>query len=445
MIIPSIDLMGGQTVQLVGGQEKALDAGDPVPIAERFGLVGELALIDLDAAIGTGDNRALVERVCRVARCRVGGGLRSVARATEALDAGAEKIILGTAARPELLAKLPKSRLIAALDAKDGKVVVEGWRKETGDTIAERMRELRDLVSGFLVTFVEREGRLQGTDMARVQELRDAAGDARLTIAGGVTTVEEIAELDKLGVDAQVGMALYTGRMDLAEAFAAPLVSDRADGLFATVVVDEHGRALGQCWSSRESLTEALRTKTGVYHSRKRGLWRKGASSGATQALLRVDLDCDRDALRFTVAQNGPGFCHTGDKTCWGPLGGTPSLAELVRARAADAPPGSYTARLFREPGLLQAKLVEEAGELARAGTPDEVRAEAADVLYFTLVAMAKAGVSLAEVETVLDARARKLTRRPGDAKPAPAAPREHTDASSESPLAPRDRGDRDP
>ncbi|MSP23647.1 MAG: phosphoribosyl-ATP diphosphatase [Myxococcales bacterium] len=417
MIIPSIDLMGGQTVQLVGGRDLALEAGCPLPIAERFGVIGELALIDLDAALGTGDNRALVERVCRVARCRVGGGIRSVARAVEALDAGAEKLILGTAATPELLRQLPKSRLIAALDALDGEVVVEGWRTKTGASVPERMRELRDVVGGFLVTFVEREGRLGGTDLERARELRDAAGDASLTIAGGVTTVAEVAALDKLGIDAQVGMALYQGHMELGDAFAAPLVSDRADGLFATVVVDEHGRALGQCWSSRESLRAAIATRTGIYHSRQRGLWHKGASSGATQRLVRVDLDCDRDALRFTVVQAGPGFCHTGTTSCWGALGGMPALAEVLRGRATDAPAGSYTARLLHEPELLRKKLIEEAGELGLAASHDEVAHEAADVLYFTLVRMAKAGVSLTEVEQILEARARKITRRPGDAK----------------------------
>lgn len=423
MIIPSIDLMGGQTVQLVGGKEHALDAGDPVPIARRFGRVGEIAVIDLDAALGQGNNRELVEATCRIARCRVGGGIRDEATARHFLDAGAAKIILGTAARPELLSKLPRERLIVALDAVDGEVVVEGWRTKTGASIADRMRELRDLTGGFLVTFVEREGRMQGTALERVAELREAAGDAALTIAGGVTTAAEIAELDRMGVDAQVGMALYTGRIGLAEAFAAPLTSDRPDGLFATTVVDEHGRALGLAYSNHESLREAIETGTGVYHSRKRGLWRKGASSGATQELLSVALDCDRDALRFTVRQGDPGFCHVGTTSCWGELGGLPALANLLATRVHDAPSGSYTARLFGDPALLRAKLIEEAGELSDAEGREAVAAEVADVVYFALVAAARAGVTLADVERILDQRALRLTRRPGDAKPAKEAP----------------------
>ncbi|MEM1452539.1 MAG: HisA/HisF-related TIM barrel protein, partial [Planctomycetota bacterium] len=185
MIVPSIDLQGGSTVQLVGGEEKALDAGDPRPLLERFARVGETAVIDLDAAIGTGSNEDLITDLCRIAPIRVGGGIRDVETARRWLDRGAAKIILGTAARPEILSELPRERVIAALDARDGEVVVEGWRTRTGASIVDRMRELRDHVGGFLVTFVEREGRQGGTARHRGRELGDAAGDAPRTIAGG--------------------------------------------------------------------------------------------------------------------------------------------------------------------------------------------------------------------------------------------------------------------
>jgi len=318
VIIPSIDLMDGQTVQLIGGRKKALDAGDPIPLAEKFRLAGEIALIDLNAAIGNGSNADLIKKVIKVAQCRVGGGIRSVEKAMELLEAGASKVILGTAAKAEILKKLPRERVIAALDAESDDIVIEGWRKKTGMRVVEKMQELRELVGGFLVTFVEREGRLGGIDMERVKELAKESGRAKLTIAGGVTTLEEITACDKLGVDAQVGMAIYTGRMELADAMAAPMVSDRPDGLWPTVIVDDKGKALGLAYSSLASLREAVKMKRGIYQSRKRGLWFKGETSGDFQELLRVDLDCDRDTLRFTVLQHGKGFCHNGTWTCWG-------------------------------------------------------------------------------------------------------------------------------
>ena len=419
MIIPSIDLMGGQTVQLVGGKEHALDAGDPRPIAERFAIAGEIAVVDLDAALGKGDNAALIRDVCRVAECRVGGGIRDVETALRWLDAGAVKVVLGTAAVPEVLAKLPRERTIAALDAIDGEVVIHGWRTRTGRRVEERMRELRDHVGGFLVTFVESEGRLQGIDLDRVKRVVEAADDVRVTIAGGVTTAEDVAAIDRLGAEAQVGMALYTGRMALADAIAAPLVSDRADGLWPTLVCDERGVALGLAYSDRASLARAIETRRGVYCSRKRGLWVKGETSGATQDLLRVTADCDRDCLRFTVRQRGAGFCHEDTYTCFGAARGLGALERTLAARKASAPAGSYSARLFSDAGLLASKIVEEARELCEAETRDHTIAEAADVLYFTLARLAKDGISLAEVESELDRRALKVSRRPGDAKPA--------------------------
>jgi phosphoribosyl-ATP pyrophosphohydrolase len=413
-LVTSIDLMGGEAVQLVGGREKALSLGDPRPIAERFARTGEVAVVDLDAAIGSGSNAELVRELVAIAPCRVGGGIRSVEAALDWLDAGATKVVLGTAATPEVLRELPPERVVAALDADRGEVVVEGWRKGTGRSVADRMRELEGLVGGYLVTFVEREGRLGGSDLGAARELAQLCGEARLTVAGGVTTAEEIAALDAAGADAQIGMALYTGRLGLAEGLAAPLRSDRPDGLWPTLVVDEQGVALGLAWSDLESLREALDSGRGVYRSRQRGLWRKGASSGDVQDLLRVDLDCDRDALRFTVRQHGRGFCHVGTRTCFGADAGLGALARRLAERARVAPEGSYTAKLLGDPAWLRAKLVEEAGELADAREPGHVAAEAADLLYFACVALARAGLPLARVEGELERRAGRVRRRPG-------------------------------
>ena len=424
MIIPSIDLMDGQTVQLIGGKEKALDAGDPMPIAKRFGVAGDIAVIDLNAAIGNGSNAALIEPLLRVASCRVGGGIRDVATAIRWLDAGAAKVILGTAAKEEILKELPRERVIAALDAEHGEIVIKGWREKTGLKVQDRMKELAPFVGGFLVTFVEREGRMGGVDLDLVSQLVEAAGDCKLTVAGGVATSNEIGAIDHLGADAQVGMGLYTGRFELAESIVAPMKSDRPDGLWPTVIVDERGVALGLAYSNLESVREAVKQQRGVYHSRSRhGLWVKGDTSGDTQELLKIDLDCDRDALRFTVRQHGNGFCHLGTMTCFGPDRGLGALERTLAARKTNAPAGSYTRRLFEDATLLRGKLAEEAGELAQAvesKTAQDVAWEAADVIYFALVAAAKAGVSLAEIEKELDLRALKVVRRKGDAKPPP-------------------------
>ncbi len=419
MIVPSIDLMKGQAVQLVGGKDFELSAGDPRPLAKQFAVVGEIAVVDLDAAMRQGSNEETIRELLTLAPCRVGGGIRSVDAARTWLDAGASSVVLGTAALPEILRQLPRERVIAALDARNDEVVVDGWRQGTGTTVLERIKELRGLVGGFLVTFVEREGRMGGTRLDAAKEIAAAAGDARVTIAGGVTTAEEVAALDAMGCDAQVGMALYKGHLSLTDAFAAPLVSDRLDGLWPTVVVDQDDVALGLAYSSRESLRVAIETRRGVYQSRGRGLWIKGESSGAMQELLEVAVDCDRDSLRFRVRQRGDGFCHRHTRTCWGAAKGVPELARRLKSRLEEAPSGSYTRRLLDDPALLQSKLLEEARELAMANGCDETIAEAADVFYFALVKLVAMGGSWEQVARELDRRQLKITRRPGDAKSA--------------------------
>jgi len=415
MIVPSIDLMDRQAVQLIGGRERALEAGDPLAVAERFAVAGELAVIDLDAALGRGDNTALVRDLARRYPCRVGGGIRTAEAALGWLDAGAHRVILGTAATPEVLRELPRERVMAALDGVDGEVVVRGWTERTGASVIDRIAELRDLVGGFLVTFVEREGRLGGVDLDAARRVVEAAGGTPVTIAGGVTTAEEVATLDRMGADAQIGMALYTGRLPLADGFAAPLISDRPDGLWPTVVCDEHGVGLGLAYSSAASLRAAIEERRGVYWSRSRGaLWRKGATSGATQELVRVEADCDRDALRFTVRQGRPGFCHRDTWTCWGSDRGLPALERRLADRLARPAGGSYTDRVARDPDLLAAKLAEEAAELAAASTKDDTVWEAADLVYFTAVALARAGVPWSEVLAELDRRGLATRRRDG-------------------------------
>jgi phosphoribosyl-ATP pyrophosphohydrolase len=184
-------------------------------------------------------------------------------------------------------------------------------------------------------------------------------------------------------------------------------------------VCDEAGRALGLVWSTRASLVRAVTERRGIYWSRSRStLWVKGETSGNTQLLVRVDLDCDRDALRFTVRQRGAGFCHLERRSCWPAQFDLDDLERAIAERVARPDFASGTARLLADPGLLAAKLREEAGELAGAVTRDHAVEETADVLYMALVALARAGGSLADVRSALARRHGAVTRRPMAAKP---------------------------
>ncbi|KGQ12052.1 Histidine biosynthesis trifunctional protein [Beauveria bassiana D1-5] len=207
-----------------------------------------------------------------------------------------------------------------------------------------------------------------------------------------------------------------TSKLLLSKVLSSQWKSDRPDGLVPTVVTDETGISLGLAYTSEDSILEALRTQTGVYQSRKRGLWIKGATSGDTQELVRIALDCDNDTLKFVVKQKGR-FCHLQQFGCFGNLGGIAALEQTLVSRKESAPEGSYTARLFSDEKLLRAKIMEEAEELCDAKTQEEVAFEAADLIYFALTKAVSAGVSLADVQANLDAKSLKVKRRPGNAK----------------------------
>jgi phosphoribosylformimino-5-aminoimidazole carboxamide ribotide isomerase len=221
VIIPCIDLMDGKVVQLVQGREKALEGGTPVEMLDRFAAFPQIQVIDLDAAMGQGSNDGLVELIASRAVARVGGGVRSAERARGLIEQGVFRVIVGTAAfdKPllnQIANAIGPERLVIALDSKGGKVVVKGWREATEFTAEEMIPHLEPYCSGFLCTYVDKEGMLQGTDQDWFRRLR-ALTKHELTAAGGITTLQEISELQKLGIHAALGMAIYTGRLNLAE------------------------------------------------------------------------------------------------------------------------------------------------------------------------------------------------------------------------------------
>ena len=220
MLIPSIDLMGGKIVQLVQGSRKALEFDDFQEWVDRFSKYSLVQLIDLDAAMGRGNNRDTVRELARQLPCQVGGGIRSIEAAQEVLSLGARRVILGSslicdgainlAFACEISTELGREKLVFAVDSRGGKVAIHGWQKMTGITPIEMMRALEPFCGGFLYTHIETEGLLQGIPMQVIQELRNATS-RQLIAAGGIRNEDEVAALDAIGVDAVVGMAIYTG------------------------------------------------------------------------------------------------------------------------------------------------------------------------------------------------------------------------------------------
>ena len=224
MLIPSIDLQNGRIVQLVQGETLALEASDPEPWIERFSRFPRVQLIDLDAAMGRGDNAQLAAAICARLPCRIGGGIRSLERARAALGAGAHAVIVSSALFRDgavdlafarsLAEAVGVERVIAAVDSRGGQVVIHGWKTPLPITPVEAVRALEPYCSEFLYTHVDTEGLMGGTNMEAILAVRGAT-DRRVTAAGGITTRGEIDDLDAHGVDAVVGMAIYTGQLKL--------------------------------------------------------------------------------------------------------------------------------------------------------------------------------------------------------------------------------------
>jgi phosphoribosylformimino-5-aminoimidazole carboxamide ribotide isomerase len=224
MLIPAIDLKGGKVVQLIQGEKLAIETTDLDYWIERFSSFRRVNVIDLDAAMGSGSNDGLVREICRRLPCQVGGGVRSPERAIELSSIGARKVIVGsamfkdgqpdTASARRFSEAIGVERVVGAVDSKGGRVVTHGWTSATGTTAADAVRALEPYCGEFLYTHVDKEGLMKGTDIAAIRTVRDAT-HRPLIAAGGVTTQAEIDELDALGIDAVVGMAVYTGTLKI--------------------------------------------------------------------------------------------------------------------------------------------------------------------------------------------------------------------------------------
>lgn len=224
MIVPCIDLMGGKVVQLVQGRDKALEVDGAEAMLKEFAAFPEIQVIDLDAAMGRGSNDTIVEQIAAKAKTRVGGGVRNVDRARQLVEQGADRVIVGTSAftsnganfafLEQLRNSLGVERVLIALDSKEGRVVVKGWQQSTNFTAAEVIAQLEPYCSGFLCTYVDKEGMMQGTDLGWFAGLRRATKH-EITAAGGITTLDDVRALTAMRIDCAIGMAIYTGKLNL--------------------------------------------------------------------------------------------------------------------------------------------------------------------------------------------------------------------------------------
>jgi len=218
MIIPCIDLMGGKVVQLIQGREKFLELPDALAVLAKFADYPQIQVIDLDGALGRGDHSEIIRELCRRKPCRVGGGIRTVEKAVQVVAGGALKVIVGSSAftsdginstfLENLLAAIPREKLMIAVDCLGDRVAIRGWRETLPLSSAQALVQLEPYCSEFLCTYIDAEGKLQGTNLAWFKNLRGAT-QLPVTAAGGITTAEEIKALEEIGMNAALGMAIY--------------------------------------------------------------------------------------------------------------------------------------------------------------------------------------------------------------------------------------------
>ena len=220
MLIPSIDLLDGKAVQLQQGQDtkKIYEREDIFQLLEEFSLYGEVAIIDLNAAMGKGNNKQLIQQLLKKKSCRVGGGIRDLETAKSYLAAGASKIILGTSATKDFVKKLPKAALVFAIDAKGDYLTTHGWKKTQTQKVVDIIPQLALNCGEFLYTQVEKEGMMAGIDVSRVEQVIQAS-PIPVTVAGGITNYQDLQWINSKGANSQIGMAIYSGAMKLDQAF----------------------------------------------------------------------------------------------------------------------------------------------------------------------------------------------------------------------------------
>ncbi|MBP3710425.1 MAG: bifunctional phosphoribosyl-AMP cyclohydrolase/phosphoribosyl-ATP diphosphatase HisIE [Treponema sp.] len=474
MVIASIDLKDGRVVQLKNGKSLVLERNDADALIEEFNRYGEVAVIDVDAALGNSDekgntkNTELLKRLLRKGNVRVGGGIRSVKRAKELVALGAEKVIVGSAAwniraaeqrksaipdsatarsasacvinaadgdavsvsdatasdatahsaksdiinaafLDELVSAIGKQRVIIAVDSIGGNIAVNGWTETVNVPLVQGAQLAEKYCSELLFTCVEKEGCMSGTDMTLVQQLRSAVS-CRVVAAGGVSSVPEIAALEKIGCDVQLGMALYTGAVSLKDAFIGCLNWAKSP-LIPVIAQSVNGDVLMLGYANQEAFAKSFDTNRLTFFSRTRGtLWTKGETSGNYLELVKLRADCDRDTVLATVVPRG-NVCHTGAFTCFSGEAAEPSSAgklyNIIAERFAHPTPGSYTATL--DDTRVREKIMEEAEELCdEAQTKQDVVWETADLFYFLNVLMYKEGVTWKDVYDELDRRHRE-------------------------------------
>lgn len=402
MLVPEIRVSGGR---LSWSPDGAPDTGDRLEVAamaEALARCGEISIFDEDAEAGRGDNLPLLKSLCTRFPCRVGGGIRTQATGRALLRAGAERIVVGHDADLSVLSGFRSQHVLIDI----GDVLPADRAGEAGG-ILEKARLTEKLCSGYVI---RRDPVAAGTareiDLEDVHRLSVIAAKP-VTVVVDEIGLEEIASLDRIGIDVQVSRAVQAGRLGVPEAFAECMRWD-AEGLIPTIVQDQAGQVLMLASSTRESLVRTLCSGEGTFYDHVRGgVWRKGERTGHDQLLTRCRPSCDRRVLLFTVRQAGVA-CETGRYSCFDDRQfSLPFLSDITSTKKSGDPSSSFTARLISDSTLLATRIREKALAIGDASTREEALPAIADLVYFLVVKAVASKLDWSDVVKELRGRQR--------------------------------------
>ena len=413
MIVPSLQLYRGRAMALRPGGTYQELPDDPVDLGGTLYRYGEISVVDLDAARGEGDNLELVRRICRVAEARVGGGIREEKQGDALLRAGARRLLIGTHADPTLLMAFPRSKVLVAIDVRDGRVV-RGERQEATDVDpVTRALELAQDCSGFVISLVGHSGRIGGSDVEQLEAIRARLPDHSLAVAGGVRSPGDVRDLDRSGIDVLVAVGEDHGIGEMADGLAALVRFEQSGGLVPVIVQDTAGQVIALHQSNEEAFRLTLQSGKGTYWSRMRGgIWTKGEVSGRTHQVLTVRPSASRDALLYQVRVEGtrePGERYSQfDEISYNLF----RIEDVLRRRQGQSDPRkSYTSIMLADREGVRQRIRQEARALSQATLQEEVLWETADLLYFVLLNLVQEGISLQDVIRELRGRAGRRRR----------------------------------
>lgn len=420
--IPTLDISKGKAVLVRHGNVYKI-LGDPMEKAKFIAINEHFQVIDIDAAKGEGDNKALIKEITKKYPCYVGGGIRTYQGAVDFLNSSARRVIISTAISAELISKIPKDRLIVAFDVNEKNAVYKQGRKGIMDkNLFQLLDEYASHIEMITITFHQAEGTCNGIPEEQVREIKkylmDHDYNIKLVVAGGIATIDEVGRLIDLGVVPQFGSGFWNGKFTLGDVYQCICekvlklkhIEYNNEPLIPTIVQSIDGQNLGLVFSKPDTVKLSADARVATFFSRDTsGLWIKGATSGNFHRISAIHYCCDGSSLRFIVDSCNNKFCHTGAESCFGyndpARASLRSIQSLIRSKVDSDDEKSYTRALLKDGFKIQSKVLEEAQELVCAKTHEDIAHESADLIYFMMMLLQQRKIDIEDVERELNKR----------------------------------------